>query len=173
MIVRRGSIEDAHRIAAVHVCSWQKAYGEIVDQNYLDALSVAEREARWAEIFNRNKSEVLVAEADGVILGFSSFGRSRDKDVGAKVSELYAIYVTPSNWSKGIGCALWKETYMALVKLGYTSSTVWVLSANQRAIRFYRKAGFALCAGSETIVKIGSQELPEVRYEIAPLLHAQ
>ena len=54
-----------------------------------------------------------------------------------------------------------------LADLGYSRATLWVLAANARAIRFYERAGFTLDANSETIIDIGGQSFPEVRYEVA------
>src|SRR5262245_38134879 len=165
MVIRRAGSEDSHGIALVHVSSWQHAYRGIAPQAHLDQLSVAAREKRWVEYFARGDSETLVADADGRIVGFISFGKSRreDRDEG----EIYAIYVSSSHWSTGVGRSLWEAALARLRELDFARAIVWVLAANEKAIRFYERAGFTLCEGSETTVEIGGARLPEVRYDIA------
>lgn len=167
MTIRCAAASDAHDIARVHVSSWQEAYKGIVPSTYLDSLSVAERVTRWAEIFERGGSDTFVADESGAIIGFSTYGATRDDDARAGVGEVYAIYVAPSRWSTGVGYALWEQSRQGLADLGYSRATLWVLTANARAIRFYERAGFTLDANSETIIDIGGQSFPEVRYEVA------
>ena len=167
MTIRCAAASNAHDIARVHVSSWQEAYRGIVPSTYLDSLSVAERETRWIEIFERGGSETFVAEESGVIIGFTAYGATRDDNARVGIGEVYAIYVAPSRWSTGIGYALWKQSRQGLADLGYSRATLWVLAANERAIRFYERVGFTLDANSESIIDIGGQSLPEVRYEVA------
>ena len=167
MIIRRAVAEDSHGIALVHVSSWQHAYRGIAPQAYLDELSVANRESRWVEIFARDDSETLVAQVAGDIVGFISYGKSRDEATVTGVGEIYAIYVAFSYWSTGVGRSLWEAALIRLRQLDFVRAVVWVLAANERAIRFYERVGFILSRGSETAVEIGGKRLPEVRYEIA------
>lgn len=165
MIIRRATIHDSHNIAHVHVSAWQEAYRGIVPSTYLDGLSVSDREARWNEFFDCGASEILVADEASDIVGFSAYGATRDDDAADGTGEIYAIYVAPSRWSTGVGHALWAQSRQGLMDLGYSRVTLWVLTANERAIRFYERAGFQLCADSETIIDIGVDSFPEVRYE--------
>jgi ribosomal protein S18 acetylase RimI-like enzyme len=167
MVIRRALAEDSHGIALVHVSSWQHAYRGIVPQAHLDQLSVADREKRWVEYFDRGDSETLVADAEGQILGFISYGKSRRERAEPDEGEIYAIYVSSSHWSTGVGRSLWEAAFSRLRELGFVRAIVWVLTENEKAIQFYVRAGFTLCRGSETTVEIGGQKLPEVRYDIA------
>jgi L-amino acid N-acyltransferase YncA len=167
MIIRLASAEDSHGIALVHVSSWRDAYGGLVPQSYLDELSVANREQRWVEIFEQGSSETLVADAAGDIVGFICYGKSRDTHALPGVGEIYAIYVASSHWSTGVGRSLWAAALVRLRELNFAKAIVWVLAANEKAIRFYEQVGFALSIGSETTVEIGGKTLPEVRYEVA------
>ncbi len=166
MIIRPASIEDSRGIAAVHVSSWRAAYRGIVPQTYLDQLSVADRQAGWVRLFEQGDSEVLLAEKPVGVIGFSSFGKSRDKGAEQSAGEIYAIYVDPEEWSAGVGYALFEHSMARLAVLGFSHASLWVFSANARAIQFYERIGFKVCAGSETMMKIGGEELEEVRYRI-------
>jgi len=167
MIIRPALVRDSHGIALVHVSSWQDAYRGIVPQSYLDQLSVADRERRWVEFFERGSSETLVADTAGHIVGFISYGNSREENALRHVGEIYAIYVASSHWSTGVGRSLWEAASARLRELSLAQAIVWVLVANEQAIRFYERVGFSISKGSETPVEIGGMRLPKVRYEIA------
>ena len=167
MIIRSATAQDLHAIALVHVSTWQEAYRGVVLQPYLDQLSVDARQAAWVEIFEKGGSELSVAEDSGEILGFISYGKSRDKDASENTGEVYAIYVAPPHWSTGIGCELLQHSWQDLNDREFAHATVWVLAENTRAIRFYERAGFRQCRGSETSIDIGGERLLEVRYEVA------
>ena len=167
MVIRRALTDDAHGVAVVHVSSWQHAYRGIVPQAHLDQLSIADREKRWVEIFDRSDSETLVADAGDCIVGFVSYGKSRRERAERDEGEIYALYVSSSYWSTGVGRLLWEAALARLRELRCVRAIVWVLAANDRAIQFYERVGFSLCKGSETTVEIGGERLPEVRYDIA------
>lgn len=167
MVIRRAVAEDSHGIARVHISSWQDAYRGIVPQAHLDQLSVVDREKRWGEVLDRGDSETLVANAEGRIVGFVSYGKSRQEGAERGEGEIYAIYVCSSHWSTGVGRSLWEAALTRLREGGFVRAIVWVLAANEKAIQFYERVGFTLCKGSETTVEIGGKTLPEVRYEIA------
>jgi ribosomal protein S18 acetylase RimI-like enzyme len=144
MVIRRAATKDSHGIALVHVSSWQHAYRGIVPQAYLDQLSVADREKRWVDTFDRGDSETLVADADGHVVGFISYGKSRQEPAEREDGEVYAIYVSSSHWSTGVGRSLWEAALARLRALGFVRAIVWVLAANERAIHFYERAGFTV-----------------------------
>ena len=56
--------------------------------------------------------------------------------------ERRAIYVDMQNWSEGVGRSLWVAAQAEMIKLRYSELIVWVFAGNERAIRFYHKAGF-------------------------------
>ena len=166
MIIRPALVQDSRGIAVVHVSSWQHAYRGMVPQSHLDQLSVADRERRWVEFFERGSSETLVADVAGHIVGFISYGKSREENALRDVGEIYAVYVASSHWSTGVGRSLWEAATARLRELRLAQAIVWVLAANEQAIGFYERVGFALSKGSETPVEIGGMRLPKVRYEI-------
>ncbi len=144
--VRRAGIEDARDIAAVHVRSWQGAYAGLMPQDYLDQLDPANRRELWQRaVLNADwpRSGVLVAVLDGDVCGFSGFGATRDADGDPRqVGEVFAIYLLPGTWGKGLGRSLMTGTLASLSAAGYTSATLWVLESNARARQFYAKGGW-------------------------------
>lgn len=142
--IRPAVPDDARRIAEVHVASWRDAYRGLLSDEYLERLSVEEREARrLATIADPAPgSGTLVAEQGGEIVGFASFSASRDEDAPDTVGEVPAIYVDPGAVGTGVGRELFAAVSEALRDAGYARATLWVLEANERARRFYEKAGW-------------------------------
>ena len=106
--IRPAVFDDATAIAEVHVGSWRTTYPGIVDQAYIDSLSVPERAAAWGRRLSADADmspDVLVAvDADGDVVGFVSGGAIRDPIAGFN-AELYAIYLLDSVQQKGVGTA--------------------------------------------------------------------
>ncbi len=159
---------DASSIADVHVRSWQVAYRGLVDQGFLDRLSHAEHLSMWQHRFEAADLDlhVLVAEAAGEVVGFSSFGPSRDDDAGVSTAEVYAIYVAPEWFGTGVGRKLLAGTVKAFGGLGFRESTLWVLELNDRARRFYEVAGWRWDGARSVHADAGLTE-PILRYRRA------
>lgn len=163
MRIEPATPEDCHGLAELHVIAWQAAYRGLIPEDYLASLSVERREASWRQVMQEGRSELLVARSGEGILGFASFGPSRDADAPARRGELWAIYVRPSSLSTGLGRRLWLAAKERLVQQSYKSVSLWVIVGNERAMRFYRAAGFEVEAGSEKSFEIGGASLQEIR----------
>ena len=164
MRIEPATIDDCRGIAEVHVASWQKAYAGTFSSEYLESLSVSKRERAWRTIFANGNSQVLVARHGEQIVGFVSFGASRDPDAQPDHGEVSAIYVLPSFWSTGVGLALWQEAKRSLQSQGFSQVSLWVISNNARAIRFYTLAGFHEEIGSAKQSERGGARFQETRY---------
>ena len=158
--------DDAPRIAQIHVASWQAAYAHILSTEYLAALSVEKRTSMWREAIEKQSPEVLVAKCDGQIVGWISFGSSRDPGAATDAGELWALYVDPLHWSGGAGRLLWEDARARLEARGFTLASLWVLTLNERGIRFYENAGFTADAGSEKTFELGGRQVQEIRYRL-------
>ena len=62
---------------------------------------------------------------------------SGDADL-AGYGELFALYVDPDYWGRGIGMTLVSAAREQLASLGFANALLWVLMGNVRADRFYR-----------------------------------
>jgi GNAT superfamily N-acetyltransferase len=142
--IRPARPRDARAIAEVHVASWRHAYRGLVPDASLDRLSVEEREKQRREHLEDPSSEwgILVADDAGRVVGFSTYGPSRDQDATAATGEVPAIYLDPDVVGTGVGRELFSETLAALRAAGFTRASLWVLEGNVRARRFYEKAGW-------------------------------
>ena len=171
--VRPAQPADAAAIARIHVAAWQAAYAGIIDAAYLAALSVGQREAYWSQAIAQGTPEVLIAQdADtglgGAVTGWIALGDCRDHGAPAKRGEIWAVYVDPACWSRGVGLALWQHARKRLLAHGKTEASLWVLAANEHAIRFYTRQGFAPEPAGEKIITLAGSALRELRYT-APL----
>lgn len=163
MKIRRASVDDAEGIAHVHVGTWQSAYRGIVPDDYLDGLNVAAR----VEGYRRFRTledparPMWVCEINESIVGFVGVGPSIDED---GIGELYAIYVSEEQWGSGAGDELMKQATEWL-RSRYRQATLWVLSENERARRFYERLGWFF-DGTTKDDDRGSFVLHEVRYRV-------
>ncbi len=148
MIKQMESAEEIRGKAYVHWKSWQEAYPGIVDQRYLDALTLEKCEEiafRWTE-------NILVAKDEDRVIGFVGYGGSVD-DEGECSGEIYAIYVLAEYYGMGVGYRLMQAGLERIRK--YPKIIVRVLKENSRAIRFYERCGFA-ADGNEETLELGS-----------------
>ncbi len=168
-MIRKALPRDAHAIAQVHISSWQAAYADLMPADYLNALTatLARRESRWASSIESGESVVFVAQSNNQVVGWIAVGASRDDDaVGTHIGEVSALYVSPGAWQTGVGLALWKAGLEHLREQGHRRATLWVLAGNERAIRFYRRAGCSEEPGSGRNLQRGGVTLTEVRYAL-------
>jgi GNAT superfamily N-acetyltransferase len=162
-MIRSAKIEDAEKIAAIHVSAWQSAYKGILPAHVLVSLSVEERVHMWRDVISEQHGTVLLAIAPQGEVGWISFGPSRDED-GREKPEIYAIYVLPQFWHHAVGRGLLDEAERRLLGHRFIASTLWVLEKNSRARLFYEARGYQLdMIRKET--RIGESLFTELRYE--------
>jgi ribosomal protein S18 acetylase RimI-like enzyme len=162
-IIRRATVDDADAIANVHVTSWRETYRGLMPDDFLNNLSVERRVTYWRESLANPYDEyeaVVLAELDGEVVGFASFGRQSETDLPYE-GELLAIYVLKSAHGKGIGRGLVTAVARDLLERGISSMLVWVLKDNP-ARGFYERLGGAYLR--QKSIKIGEAHLLEVSY---------
>ena len=159
---------DIDAVSELRVRGWQFAYAGLIPQPYLDALDPAEDAARRREhLASRRGRPVpsLVAEDDGEIIGWASWGPYRPDTAPSAPgdTELYALYVRPDRIGTGTGRALMTAVLDAVSATPSSRVLLWVLRGNTRARRFYGAAGFTP-DGEEADIEIDGTDVPEVRY---------
>lgn len=162
--IRSATPVDARAIATIHVEAWRAAYRGIVPGEYLDALSIDDRAASWRQILLAADTSTWVAQESDAVSGWISAGPSRDLDAGASTGEIWAVYVAPECWGKGVGRALCEQAEAHLGREGFLAVTLWVLQDNERAVKFYRSYGFVLDIGATKEIERGGKTLSEVRF---------
>ena len=159
-MIRDAEPRDAAELARVHVTSWQTAYRGLINQAFLDAMTIESRIERWDTLLSHVRGRVLVTEADGKVAGFCSVGPADADGWG----EVYAIYLAPEHWGVGLGRGLLEAGEKALGENGHGRAQLWVLSTNARARAFYQRQGWTL-GRPIRIENIGGSDVTEVRYE--------
>ncbi|HSI98419.1 MAG TPA: GNAT family N-acetyltransferase [Gaiellaceae bacterium] len=167
-VVRDALVEDAPGIAHVHTRTWQVAYEHVFPTARLAGLVEEHRAAQWGEWLSspEPRRHTLVVDVDGGIVGFAHVGPTRDPEASDElVGELYAIYVLPESWGRGIGRALMAEVLARLRSDGFREAVLWVIEDNPRTRRYYERAGWHFDGGikEEPVLDIGVRE---VRYRI-------
>ena len=140
--------------AYVHWRSWKEAYAGIVDQQYLDELTLDKCES----IAYRWKDNIIIAKDGDRVTGFIAYGKCRDAKL-ENAGEIFALYVLSEYYGCGVGHSLMKAALSQLNE--YPVISLWVLKDNQRAIHFYERCGYHR-DGCEQTVLLGSP-LSEVR----------
>lgn len=136
--------EEIKGKAYVHWKSWHEVYTGIVNQEYLDKLSLE----KCKEIAYSWPDNIIVAKDGNQVIGFLGYGKYRDDEL-ENAGEIYAIYLLEKYHGQGIGYKLMSE---GLAILGdYPNVAIWVLKDNKRAIHFYERCGFQLDEREETI----------------------
>lgn len=141
------------------VTTWREACAGLMPEALLAAVDLERRLAG----FRRSLQEVpgqrgmWVAErpdGDGEsrIVAWSSVGPCRDGGAPPEAGELYALYVLRELWGTGIAVALLERSLADLAARGLAPVSLWVLTGNARARRFYERHGFALDPGEESVV---------------------
>lgn len=140
--IRAATHEDRDAIAQVHVRSWQVGYRGLMPDEYLDQLRPEDRSSRYtfgADPFTG--PHWLVATHEDTVLGFAQCGRSRDEDTPGH-GEVFALYVDPDVWGRGVGRALLASAESTLHRMHCRAANLWVLVGNARTIRFYEHSGW-------------------------------
>lgn len=157
---RAAGAADFLEVGRVRARSWQAAYAGLVPQDVLDGMGdeavLRERAQRMAA---SARVRTYLGLRDERVLGFVSVGPERQEGAPPDVGEVYALYAEPRAWGTGVGRALMAAALDDLSGHGCRQAWLWVLEGNERAITFYRRAGFSP-TGERTC---SGDDLPELR----------
>ena len=121
---------------------------------------------RWGEAITDPRQTVLVAEANGVVAGFSHLRQSGDEDARPETGELDSFYVHSDWWGKGVGRELLAAATSRLAAMGFAEATLWTAELNDRPRRIYEKAGWTL-DGARRERALEDHGYVELRYRLA------
>jgi ribosomal protein S18 acetylase RimI-like enzyme len=162
LTLRDARPEDAAQVARVHVRSWQVAYRGLLPDEYLDGLRAEDRAGRYTfHLVGPDHPATTLALEDDEVCGFATTGPARES--ATTVGEVYAIYVDPSAWGRGVGRVLMANARSRLAGLGFTEALLWVLVGNARAERFYRADGW-LPDGQRREDEVWGFRVSKIRY---------
>jgi len=136
-LIRPAKLEDAKRLAEIHVSGWRYAYkGIISDEVLFKRLNVNNRINSFKEVIRSEKEETYVFD-DGNVKGFLTIGNCRDTDKDGSSFELWGLYVDHSFWRNHIGEELlFFAEEQALIRKR-KEVVLWVLKDNSGGRKFY------------------------------------
>ena len=139
--------KDIEGKGRVQYLAWQEAYAGLLEEEYLAQMSV--EECIFAA--RQHRENPLIAKDGNRVVGFAVAGACEDSEF-EDTGEVYAVYVTPEYYGKGVGFALMNAAFERLAK--FKNVILWVLSGNDRAIKFYKRYGFSF-DGAEKEILLG------------------
>ncbi|MBC6447982.1 GNAT family N-acetyltransferase [Actinokineospora xionganensis] len=166
-MLRDATPADAHAVADVLVRSWRAAYRALLPDEVLAGLSVPERERFWADVLSARPphTHMVVATIEDAVVGFAATGPPlvpADR-ADPTLGDLYALYLAPDVWRRGIGTRLHAAALDRLRSCGFTHAGLWVLDTNEAALGFYRRHGWTETGRSQLDRGPGDTELHERR----------
>jgi len=165
--IREAILEDAYRIADIHTKSRREAYKGIISESSLDNNSdINKRAEDWKCRLTESQEGIktFVAIDGDILAGFTTIGKSRNNKY-LEYSELYAIYLDPYYFKKGIGKALFQAGLKYAITNNYKKMFVNVLSDNKIAIDFYLRIGAQVIDNSGEELIINGDTCLEIKYE--------
>lgn len=152
--VRKATKEDGEGIGIVHYQSWLETYRGILDDRFLDELSI-ERRIEAAQCYYE---DCWVAEVDGEMVGFVHCHVSRDNP---NVYEIIALYIFKAYQKLGIGKALIQKCLDAYPN---KSMCLWVAKENRNACDAYEKLKFVETQDNKCL-RIGEKDVEILKLE--------
>ena len=137
--IRGARVGDAQDIADVHDAAWRDAYRGIIPGRELEKM-VARRGPKWWQTAILRGTRLSVLDFDDSIAGYASYGRNRVPTLPYG-GEVFELYLAPEFHGLGFGRRLFDAARRDLANHGYTSTLVWALADNERALSFYGHLG--------------------------------
>jgi RimJ/RimL family protein N-acetyltransferase len=162
--VRRATVDDADAIGRIHAASWRGTYQSLGDA-FLASIDDDERVALWTRVLQEGDDYTVFVAPSHSPTGFIYVGPSRDDDAPEHLGEVLTFYARPEAWGTGVGRALMRAGIDELRAMGFTEAMLWVLEGNDRARRFYERAGWRLDGATKVETWRGAI-CNEVRYRV-------
>ena len=134
IIIRTAEKEDVWQIAEILVEDWQTAYRGIMDDDFLDSLSVDQR----YEIEVKRYEKYVVAAEGNEVLGYAWLEASDEEPADC---EVIALYVRYAKRKMGTGRLLLQYAMRHFRESGKKKMIIWCLKENHESRRFYEKVG--------------------------------
>ena len=142
--------DDAHAIARLHACSWQRHYRGAYSDEFLDRDVAGYLLPAWVERVSspHPDTRTILAEHDGEVVGLAHTVLEDDLTWGALIDNLHVAYGLKR---QGIGTRLLTLTGQAVLDYSPTSGLyLWVLEQNADARAFYAARG-GTCVESDDV----------------------
>jgi len=152
--IRPATLADAPALGRLHRRCWLETYAGVLSERFLAAASAESLADEWVGMLAAGSADatvpgsiVLVAElldpsvwpsgASPALVGFARSAPS-DDPAAPRPTKLDSLYTLASTHGSGLGARLLDGV------LDDRPAYAWIVTANERARRFYEKHGFAL-----------------------------
>jgi len=157
--IRYAERDELSDIAAfLHDC-WHAEYRQIISDDYMDNMSVAERHKRLLKRFDEGASDFMIMEKESRLIGASVFGKSFTEGY-ENDGEISAIYLQHDFIGKGFGHTFFVRIEQELIAKGYEYLVLDLLEGNTRANDFYISHGYERVA--DRSCRLGEKDYPLV-----------
>ena len=109
--------------------------------NYNYDIQTLEIQTKWFEDKKTKNMPVVVADLDGEVVGFGSYGQFREK-IGYQYTVEHSVYVVDNVIGKGIGTKLLTELIRLAKEQGFHVMIGAIDGDNTVSIAFHEKFGF-------------------------------
>jgi ribosomal protein S18 acetylase RimI-like enzyme len=147
MNIRDYRDNDLAALTNLHSVSKQVAEKGIILDDDLAIFTPKYYIDKWQIWSQSDENHIRLAFDGDKLIGFVNFGKVKtrpafDKGIVPKFGgEIYALYVHPDHFSKGVGQALFKDACAILSTQKINSMILWAMKKNKRACAFYDKMG--------------------------------
>ncbi len=112
--------------------------------NYNYEPQTVEDQSEWFEKKMALQLPVIVAEVDGNVVGFGTYGMFREK-IGYRFTVEHSVYIDSEFIGKGIGKEILRELIILAKAAGLKVMIGGIDADNKNSIEFHRKFGFEEC----------------------------
>lgn len=128
--IRPARADDVRQIAGIGYDAWCKGIGDLVPPQARHRISPE----TFAALARDARAEILVAEVDGSVVGFSATEHGDN--------HITDLWVSPDVEGQGIGTALIVATEERIGLRGYDTVEIDVMTENRRALGLYEYLGY-------------------------------
>ncbi len=147
-MIRLATPADAAALGAMHAASWAEAYPPLVEAGRLprglfeEMTDPARRIRAFEGMLARPllPGGMLLAEAEGAVLGFALVAPARDAALGTG-GELTGLYLLRRAQGRGLATELLAAGFGVLRGAGFRDAGAWAVQGNGAAERFYAARG--------------------------------
>ncbi|MDX6182827.1 GNAT family N-acetyltransferase [Flavobacterium sp. Fl-77] len=111
--------------------------------NYNYDIQTLEVQTKWFEDKKAKNLPIVVADLDGEVIGFGSYGQFREK-IGYQYTVEHSVYVVESAIGKGVGGKLLTELIRLAKQQGIHVMIGAIDADNAGSIAFHEKYGFVV-----------------------------
>lgn len=139
VVIRDATDDDVEAITAI-----QNALLATTTVEWRDEPYTVDQRNLWLQAQRAARRPVLVAEDDGEVVGWASYGDFRNSSLrpGYRFTVEHTIHVCDRHTGRGVGRALMEELVTRAGEAGVHVMVAAVDGANERGVRFHERLGF-------------------------------